>query len=79
MFYFKVFGKNTNRKRKANLFYENDSPFIVNVEIDFFIIYTVLGSFYRSRVYMRINIRMSFDCMHFTSFFLRLYGIRYQT
>ena len=31
--------------------------------------YAVLGPFYRSRVFMRINIRMPFDCMHFASFF----------
>ena len=33
------------------------------------ILTTVLGPFYRSRVFMRINIRLSFDCMHFTCFF----------
>ena len=32
--------------------------------------YTVLGPFYRSHVFMRINIHMSFDWMHFAcSFF----------
>ena len=29
--------------------------------------HTVLGPFYRSRVFMHINIRMSFDQMHFDS------------
>ena len=45
-----------------------------------FLLYcNVLDPFYRSRVFTRINIRMSFDCMHCTYFFLRLQGIRYQT
>ena len=34
-----------------------------------FFIMAVSGPFYRSRVFMRINIRMSFDCMHFACFF----------
>ena len=30
--------------------------------------YTALGPFHRSRVFMRIDIRRSFDCMHFACF-----------
>ena len=30
--------------------------------------YTVLGPFHRSRVFMRIDIRRSFDYMHFACF-----------
>ena len=30
--------------------------------------YTVFGPFYRSRVFMRTNLRMSFDRMHFVCF-----------
>ena len=55
-------GKQISSKRMTLHIYTG----IFNVEIDFY--YTALGPFYRSRVFMRIKIRMSFDCVHFACF-----------